>query len=259
MTNIIISLTMPPVFIKYWPLFHLCLMNFTIFIPIYCSGQPHLYTHWAVPQWLNVFQWISQRVPLFSGMDWNFNTCPGACQMRVISSWRMTEYSLWKHVFGGFSLSLYSVSLVSHANPTFLFVTHYKNKMLTKDWFHWYKRNYITTLATCRIPRSRVYQTSIRVAINCNRNCARQISFFFSKILFRLRLDVQESRLLPFVKVTNYNVPKEVCCWCLIIDLWLYHQSRNDISESPSERSQISAQDVPISDSAQLLKQLSGS
>lgn len=147
-------------------------------------------------------------------------------------------------------LSLYSVSLVSHANPTFLFVTHYKNKMLTKDWFHWYKRNYITTLATCRIPRSRVYQTSIRVAINCNRNCARQISFFFSKILFRLRLDVQESRLLPFVKVTNYNVPKEVCCWCLIIDLWLYHQSRNDISKSPSERSQISAQDVPISGSA---------
>lgn len=156
-------------------------------------------------------------------------------------------------------LSLYSVSLVSHANPTFLFVTHYKNKMLTKDWFHWYKRNYITTLATCRIPRSRVYQTSVRVAINCNRNCARQISFFFSKILFRLRLDVQESWLLPFVKVTNYNVPKEVCCWCLIIDLWLYHQSRNDISESPSERSQISAQDVPISGSAQLLIHLSGS
>lgn len=119
MTNIIISLTMPPVFIKYWPLFHLCLMNFTIFIPIYCSGQPHLYTHWVVPQWLNVFQWISQRVPLFSGMDWNFNTCPGACQMRVISSWRMTEYSLWEHVFGGFSLSSYSVSLVSHANPIF--------------------------------------------------------------------------------------------------------------------------------------------
>lgn len=172
--------------------------------------------------------------------------------MKVISSWRMTEYSLVDFFF---LLCFTSILCKSHI----LFVTHYKNKMLTKYWFHWYKRNYITTLATCRIPRSRVYQTSIRVAINCNRNCARQINFFFSKILFRLRLDVQENRLLPFVKVTNYNVPKEVCCWCLIKDLWLYHQSRNDISESPSERSQISAQDVPISGSAQLLKQLSGS
>lgn len=182
---------------------------------------------------------------------------------QVLAKWGWYLVEGWQNIHCGnmylVDLSLYSVSLVSHANPTFLFVTHYKNKMLTKDWFHWYKRNYITTLATCRIPRSRVYQTSIRVAINCNRNCARQISFFFSKILFRLRLDVQESRLLPFVKVTNYNVPKEVCCWCLIIDLWLYHQSRNDISESPSERSQILAQDVPISGSAQLLKHLSGS
>lgn len=182
---------------------------------------------------------------------------------QVLAKWGWYLVEGWQNIHCGnmylVDLSLYSVSLVSHANPTFLFVTHYKNKMLTKYWFHWYKRNYITTLATCRIPRSRVYQTSIRVAINCNRNCARQISFFFSKILFRLRLDVQESRLLPFVTVTNYNVPKEVCCWCLIVDLWLYHQSRNDISESPSERSQISAQDVPVSDSAQLLKQLSGS
>lgn len=182
---------------------------------------------------------------------------------QVLAKWGWYLVEGWQNIHCGnmylVDLSLYSVSLVSHANPTFLFVTHYKNKMLTKYWFHWYKRNYITTLATCRIPRSRVYQTSIRVAINCNRNCARQISFFFSKILFRLRLDVQESRLLPFVKVTNYNVPKEVCCWCLIIDLWLYHQSRNDISESPSERSQILAQDVPISGSAQLLKHLSGS
>lgn len=182
---------------------------------------------------------------------------------QVLAKWGWYLVEGWQNIHCGnmylVDLSLYSVSLVSHANPTFLFVTHYKNKMLTKDWFHWYKRNYITTLATCRIPRSRVYQTSIRVAINCNRNCARQISFFFSKILFRLRLDVQESRLLPFVEVTNYNVPKEVCCWCLIVDLWLYHQSRNDISESPSERSQISAQDVPISGSAQLLKHLSGS
>lgn len=183
---------------------------------------------------------------------------------QVLAKWGWYLVERWQNIHCGNMylvdfLSLYSVSLVSHANPTFLFVTHYKNKMLTKDWFHWYKRNYITTLATCSIPRSRVYQTSIRVAINCNRNCVRQISFFFSKILFRLRLDVQESRLLPFVEVTNYNVPKEVCCWCLIIDLWLYHQSRNDISESPSERSQILAQDVPISGSAQLLKHLSGS
>lgn len=183
MTNIIISLTMPPVFIKYWPLFHLCLMNFTIFIPIYCSGQPHLYTHWVVPQWLNVFQWISQRVPLFSGMDWNFNTCPGACQMRVISSWRMTEYSLWEHVFGGFSVFVLCFTSISCKSHFFI------NKMLTKYWFHWYKRNYITTLATCRIPRSRVYQTSIRVAINCNRNCARQINFFFSNWKYYLDWD----------------------------------------------------------------------
>lgn len=95
--------------------------------------------------------------------------------------------------------------------------------------------------------------------INCNRNYVQDKSAIFSKILFRLRLDVQESRLLPFVKVTNYIVPKEVCRWCLITDFWLYHQSRNDISESPSERSQILAQDVPISGSAQLLKHLSGS
>lgn len=133
---------------------------------------------------------------------------------KVLAKWGWYLVEGWQNIHCGnmylVDLSLYSVSLVSHANPTFLFVTHYKNKMLTKDWFHWYKRNYITTLATCRIPRSRVYQTSIRVAINCNRNCARQISFFFSKILFRLRLDVQESRLLPFVEVTNYNVPKSV-------------------------------------------------
>lgn len=134
---------------------------------------------------------------------------------QVLAKWGWYLVEGWQNIHCGNMylvdfLSLYSVSLVSHANPTFLFVTHDKNKMLTKDWFHWYKRNYITTLATCRIPRSRVYQTSIRVAINCNRNCARQISFFFSKILFRLRLDVQESRLLPFVEVTNYNVPKEV-------------------------------------------------
>lgn len=145
---------------------------------------------------------------------------------QVLAKWGWYLVEGWQNIHCGNMylvdfLSLYSVSLVSHANPTFLFVSHYKNKIMTKDWFHWYKRNYITTLATCRIPRSRVYQTSIRVAINCNRNCARQISFFFSKILFRLRLDVQESRLLSFVKVTNYNVPKEVCCWCLIIDLWL--------------------------------------
>lgn len=145
---------------------------------------------------------------------------------QVLAKWGWYLVEGWQNIHCGNMylvdfLSLYSVSLVSHANPTFLFVSHYKNKIMTKDWFHWYKRNYITTLATCRIPRSRVYQTSIRVALNCNRNCARQISFFFSKILFRLRLDVQESRLLSFVKVTNYNVPKEVCCWCLIIDLWL--------------------------------------
>lgn len=209
MTNIIISLTMPPVFIKYWPLFHLCLMNFTIFILLYCFGQPHLYTHWVVPQWLNVLSG-SLREFLYSQV-WIGILTPA----QVLAKWGWYLVEGWQNIHCGNMylvdfLSLYSVSLVSHANPTFLFVTHYKNKMLTKDWFHWYKRNYITTLATCRIPRSRVYQTSIRVAINCNRNCARQISFFFSKILFRLRLDVQESRLLPFVEVTNYNVPKSV-------------------------------------------------
>lgn len=227
-------------------------MNFTIFIPIYCFGHQ---TDIPTGQYLNDWMFSSGSLGefLYSHV-WIEVFTPA----KVLAKWRWYLVEGWQNIHW-WIFSFFSVSLVSYANPTFLFVTHYKNKMLTKYWFHWYKRNYITTLATCRIPRSRVYQTSIRVAINCNRNCARQFSFFFSKILFRLRLDVQENRLLPFVKVTNYNVPKEVCCWCLIIDLWLYHQSRNDISESPSERSQILAQDVPISGSAQLLKHLSGS
>lgn len=178
-------------------------MNFTIFIPIYCFGHQ---TDIPTGQYLNdwMFSSGSLREFLYSHV-WIEVFTPA----QVLAKWRWYLVEGWQNIHW-WIFSVFSVSLVSYANPTFLFVTHYKNKMLTKYWFHWYKRNYITTLATCRIPRSRVYQTSIRVAINCNRNCARQISFFFSKILFRLRLDVQESRLLPFVEVTNYNVPKEV-------------------------------------------------
>lgn len=178
-------------------------MNFTIFIPIYCFGHQ---TDIPTGQYLNdwMFSSGSLREFLYSHV-WIEVFTPA----KVLAKWRWYLVEGWQNIHW-WIFSFFSVSLVSYANPTFLFVTHYKNKMLTKYWFHWYKRNYITTLATCRIPRSRVYQTSVRVAINCNRNCARQISFFFSKILFRLRLDVQESRLLPFVKVTNYNVPKEV-------------------------------------------------